>query len=423
MNAPSKRSRRQRSQRARLRRRARRRAIAGLSPALQALTTSALALPGIARAATPIEEYSAEYSFARYHEDDLPSGKVAAGNERERYEIDIHQLRLAAPLGERMDVTLDLSHETMSGASPRYITQGPSGAPVVVMSGATIDERRTDALLEGTYYFDRTTASLSGGFSLEKDYRAFNAGLSGTREYNEKNTVLSGGIGGSFDQLDPTQDPMVDPDRPGKHDRHSETLFAGVSQVLSRSTVVQGTASFQHAGGYLSDPYKEAEVANNPLPDRRPNQRNQIALLARLRRHFELLNGSLHADYTYYLDDWSIEAHTFDLAWHQSIFDLLRLVPSVRYYSQSQADFYAPYYLQPRSDDLRSSDYRLSPFGALSFRIRGEMRLQLFELDLGVNAGFERYESDGDLALGKVRVENPALVSFDLWSVGISGRF
>jgi hypothetical protein len=427
LGAPSKRSRRLRARRARLRRRARRRATAGLSPALHALTTSALALPGIAGSAsadTPSSEYTAEYSYSRYQEDDLSSSKVAPGQVRERYEVDMHQVRLGAPLGERMDLTLDLSHETMSGASPWYVDfDQQSGRVVQVMSGATIDDRRTDALLDGTYYFDRSTASLSGGFSIEKDYRAINVGLEGTRDYNEKNTTLSGGLGGSFDEIDPTQDPVNAPDRPGSDDKQSASLFAGVSQVLDRSTTVQATASYQHARGFLSDPYKRAVVAGTPLPDRRPDDRNQLALLARLRRHFETLNGTLHADYRYYLDDWSIEAHTFDVAWHQSLFDLLRVIPSVRYYSQSQADFYAPFYFAARSDGLRSSDYRLSPYGALSYRIRSESRLQLFELDLMLNASYERYESDGDLAFGRVSTENPGLVSFELFSVGISGRF
>lgn len=426
MNTPSQRSRRLCAQRARQRRRQRRRsAAARLSPALHALTTSALALPGIAgsaSAATPLAEYTAEYSFSRYHEDDLKSSKVADGQERKRYEVDMHQFRLAGPLGERMDISLDVSHESMSGASPWYVIE-QNGAPVQVMSGATIDDERTDALIEGTYYFDRSTASLAGGFSIEKDYLAFNGGVEGTREYNDKNTTLSGGLGFSIDQLDPTQDPVNDPQRPGRENKQSGSLFAGVSQVLGRATTIQGTLTYRYANGYLSDPYKKAVVAGTPLTDNRPDDRNQLVVLTQLRRHFETFNGTLHADYSYYLDDWSMEAHTFDVAWYQSIFDLLRLIPSVRYYSQSQADFYAPFYLSPRSDGLRSSDYRLSPFGALSYRIRAEARVQLFELDLGINAGYERYTSDADLALGKVNVENPGLVSFDLFSVGVNGRF
>jgi hypothetical protein len=95
----------------------------------------------------------------------------------------------------------------------------------------------------------------------------------------------------------------------------------------------------------------------------------------------------------------------------------------VRYYSQSQAEFYAPWFDSEPSDGLYSSDYRLSPYGALSYRIRAETRLQSWELDWILNVGYERYRSSGDLALGKVSVENPGLVSFDMLSVGFTGRF
>lgn len=426
MKTDSKKSRRERAQRARRRRQQRRRTTGSrISPALHALTTSALALPGIAGSAsadTPTTEYSADYAFSRYSEDDLSSSDVAAGQKTERFEVDIHQFRIAAPLGDRMDVSLDLVHESMSGASPWYVIE-EDGDPVQVMSGATIDDERTDLLANGTYYFDESTASLSGGFSIEKDYLSINAGVQGTREFNEKNTTLSAGLSGSYDEIDPTQDRQIDPDRPGKDDKQTVSLFAGVSQVLGRASTIQTTLSYQHATGFLDDPYKKAVVEGVPLTDHRPSTRNQVVSLTRFRRHFSSITGSLHFDYRFYADDWDIESHTFDVAWHQSIFDLVRIIPSFRYYSQSQAEFYAPFFRSPRSDGRRSSDYRLSPFGAISYRIRAESRMQLFDLDIGLNASYERYESDADLAFESVSVEAPGLVDFDLFSIGINGRF
>ena len=426
MKTHSKKSRRERAHRARRRRQQRRRAaIARISPALRALTTSALALPGIAgssSADTPITEYSADYAFSRYSEDDLSSSKVAQGQDTERYEVDIHQLRMAMPLGDRADLALDFSYESMSGASPWYVIE-EDGKPVQVMSAATIDDDRTDLLARGTYYFDRSTASLAGGFSIEKDYLSINAGVEGTREFNEKNTTLSAGLSGSYDDVDPTQDQAIDPDRPSGGDKQNVSVFAGISQVLGRASTIQSTLTYQYATGFLDDPYKKALVEGVPLNDRRPGSRNQMVWLTRFRRHFSSITGSLHFDYRFYFDDWDIESHTFDVAWHQSIFDLVRIIPSFRYYSQSQADFYAPYYNAPRSDGRRSSDYRLSPFGAISYRIRAESRMQILELDIGLNASYERYESDADLAFESVSVANPGLVDFDLFSIGINGRF
>lgn len=425
----SSRERAERARRARLRRHRRRRERLARRPSiLRALTTSTLALPGIAGSAsaeTPSESYTAAYNYSRYSEEELSGSDVSVGSETERYEIEVHQFRLEGPLTDRIDFSLDLAHETMTGATPWYV-QPPNTSegetdPRVVMTGASVEDARTDGLLKGTYYLDRGTASLSTGVSAEDDYLSFNGGIEGTRSYNEKNTTLSGGLGFSYDLIEPT-DGGTD-NRPKSEDKQAISVFGGLSQVLGRNTQIQSTVTYQHMRGFLSDPYKQVFVGGPLLPDTRPDDRNQLIWLTRLRRHVGGLYGSLHADYSFYLDDWGINAHTIDVAWYQNLFDLMRLIPSVRYYSQSQADFYAPWYDSPSSDGLYSSDYRLSPYGALSWRVRAETRFQTWQLDWMLNVGYEKYESAGDLALKSVDLENPALVSFDMFSVGFSTRF
>ncbi len=137
---------------------------------LATLTAGALALPGLAGPAAaegPSDRFGADYNYSRYSEGRVPSSKVAVGSERGRYDIDMHQLRFAAPLADRFDLGLDIVHESMSGATPWYVIPGDDGKPVQVMTGATVEDQRTDALLEGKYYMDRAQVSLSGGVSFE----------------------------------------------------------------------------------------------------------------------------------------------------------------------------------------------------------------------------------------------------------------
>ena len=416
------------ARRVRLRRRQDRRFERARKPSavLHALTSSALALPGLAlraSAASAPTEVRTQYSFSRYAEDKLKSGKVDVGNERSRYDIDIHQFRFETGLTDRLDIGVDLAHEAMSGATPWYVTPGPNGGdPVQVMTQATIEERRTDALLASNLYLDRGKATLGAGVSLENDYLAINGSLGGERQLNEKNTTLSGGIGASVDRITPS-DTNLFPERPKEEDKQSYDVFIGLGQVLGRNTNIQSSLKYQHATGFLSDPYKRAFVAGIPETDERPDQRNQLSWLTRYRHHVTALDGSLHFDYKLYLDDWRMNSHTFELAWYQTLFDRIRLVPSLRYYSQSQADFYAPYYIGPRRDGLRSSDYRLSPFGAYSWKLKAETRFQTWRFVWDASVAWERYTSDGDLALQSVDVENPGLVSFNLFSVGLTARF
>jgi hypothetical protein len=395
------------------------------SPALRALTSAALALPGMAQRAqadAPIDRASADYRFSFYEEDAIPSGRLAGGSQGERYEIEVHQLETEMPVGDRAELRLDLSWEKMSGATPWFVVPGDDDEPLQVMSGATIEDQRTDILAEGRYHFDASRASLNGGVSFEDDYLSFNVGLGGERDLFDKHTTLSGGLGVSYDQIDPVS-VQGQPAR-ASDDKLSASLFTGVSQVVNRNAQIQATVTYKYSDGFLSDPYKLASVAGVNVADSRPDSRHQVAILARFRQHVPVLDASLHLDYRYYIDSWDIQSHTLELAWYQTLFRRIRVIPSARYYSQSQADFYAPFYTTARSDGFASSDYRLSPYGALSWGIRAELEFSSwFQWDWLLSAGYERYASGGDLALGDVKVENPGLVDYQLFSVGLKGRF
>jgi hypothetical protein len=409
------------NRRARRRRARARRRRAAKRSALRALTSSALALPGLAAADGP-GGYEAVYDYSRYMEDDLKGSKVAPGGERSRYEIDIHQIHLGAPIAGRFELGLDLVHESMSGATPWYVIPDASGDPVQVMTGATVEDRRTDALVTGSYYLDSGRASLGTGISVEEDYLALNGNLSGEWSVNEKNTTLLGGAGFSVDELEPT-DAESDPLRPRKEDKQSFSVFGGIAQVVTRASALQTTLAYQHGRGFLSDPYKRVVVEGEPIADARPERRHQVSWLTRYRHHFSKLDGSLHADYRFYVDDWQMTSHTLELAWHQSLFHTLRLIPSLRYYSQSQAEFYGPFFDGIRADGHYSSDYRLSPYGAISWRLKAETVFELMRVDWRATFAWERYLADGGFALGKVSVENPGLVSFHMFTMSLSARF
>ena len=397
-----------------------------------ALTAGALALPGLvgsALADAPVDRVSASYGYSKYLEDSLPASKVVAGS-LDRMEIDSHQFRVEGPIFDRMDISADVMYESMSGASPIFSIPDANGDPVQVMSQATIEESRTDALLTGNYYFDDATASLAAGVSIENDYRAFNISMSGQRTTPDKNMTVSAGAGVSFDTIEPTDaDLTIDgtevyPLRPTKEEKTVFNAFMGMSHIITRSSVVQSSINFRHGNGYLSDPYKQVSLGGGQVgADSRPSVRNQMAWLTRYRHHFDRVSGTLHADYRFSTDDWGISAHTFDLAWYQTFWERFRLTPSIRYYSQGQADFYAPFFNGLPQNGFATSDYRMAAFGALAVRVKAEALLEGFGIYWRAALSWERYVSSADLALQKVALENPGLVSFNLLSARLTARF
>ena len=260
-----------------------------------------------AAADSPPTEARSDYRYSRYAEDDLKGEKVAAGGERSRYDIDIHQFRFETGLGDRVGLGIDVAHEAMSGATPWYVTPGrrrragPGDDP-----GHDRGEAHRRAAL-GQLYLDRGKASLGGGDLVrERLPRLQRAASGGERKFNEKNTTLSGGIGALVGPHHAERHAPV-PDPPEQENKQSYNVFLALGQVLGRATIVQTSVKYQFTTGFLSDPYKRALVAGIPETDERPDQRHQLSWLTRFRHHVRRLEGTLHFDYMLYFDDWEHE--------------------------------------------------------------------------------------------------------------------
>lgn len=400
------------------------------SAALRALSASALALSGVARIAaadTPIDQVYTSYSFSSYDEDELETSKGLPLADGERYSVSTHQALLAAPLTERIDFSLEVTHETMSGASPWYTVPDAAGAPIQVMSGASIEDQRDDFLLKTNYYLENARLGFASGYSSENDYSAINLGFDGETHFNEKNTTLSGGFGLSLDEIEPT-DADLYPTRPSHESKQTYSLNLGLSQILNRRSIVQSNLSYAFGTGYLSDPYKQVfAVGGVFFSDERPDSRHGLAWLTRYRRHIEEFEATMHLSYQYYLDTWGVSSHTIEASWYQSYGDDLQITPTVRYYTQTEADMYVNYLpLGATGGGEYSSDYRLSSYGALGLGVKAEYALRtswLADIDWKLKLSYERYLSSADLAFSSPNVEAPGLVSFDVVSIGISAEF
>ena len=418
------------------------------SKTLAALTTSALALPGIAgtaQADAPIERASASSSFSYYKEDNLSPSRFSGTGSRERYEVFTTQFRFDLPVSDRIDLGIDVLFEEMSGASPWFVQADNTGKPLQVMSGATIEDERFDLLADVDFYMDNGKDTISAGISTEKDYFSMNFGIGAERNLNEKNTTISASGAFSYDWIKPT-DADIFLLRRSSATKWSVDLFAGISQILDRSSTMQFTINYKHSDGFLSDPYKQVAglAPSDPFAsDRRPSKKDQVSILVRYRRHFEAATGSLHLDGRFYSDDFGINSYTTELAWYQSLLDWITITPSLRWYSQGKADFYDTVFVFNNgvAPEFRSSDYRLSAYGAVSVKLKAEFEfldvarynaapwlqeIGISEgLDLILAVSYERYHSDGDFSIVDVKEsdEAPGLVRFHVFAVSLNGRF
>ena len=373
---------------------------------LAALTVAATSLPVFA-APQPVES-SLSAGYSNYQEADIPSHLVVGGDNR-RYDIDIRQFRLLTPVGRKLSLEVDLSQETMSGASPWGTVMGPDGTPALIMSGATIDDSRTEVSIGATHYGEKNSTSLRLTRSKENDYEANAVSLSGEWTLNGSLTDFSLGASHSSDEVKPTDAEAFG--RVRRERRRSRSASIGVSQVVDRSSAVQAGLSVTEHAGYLSDPYK--------LRDVRPDERLEWTLAVRYRRFVDRANAALHADYRYYEDNWGVASHTLHTSWYQNLGIAFQLVPNIRYYTQSKADFYHPVDnlgLPPDVD--QSSDFRLSAYGAYTLGVKGIIH----ESDWSVTISVDRYLGSEKYGLTS-EAEHPAHLTFTLASIVFDLKF
>jgi hypothetical protein len=277
-------------------------------------------------------------------------------------------------IGDVWEVQGSAAVDIITGASPELVTN-VSGRPVQSITGASVVDHRATGDIKVTRRFGDFALSASHAQSNEEDYHSKAYGLEGRIDLDQKRTTLTAGFGRSDDRVGSSIDPTLDAPR-----RTSEYLL-GVTQVLSPLAVVQSSLAVSRGSGWYNDPYKLTLTfypdASIPVlaPDRRPDHRDTVSWLTRLRRHFPRANGTLQADYRYFRDDWGIRAHTLELAWQQDLSERWAVRPALRYYTQGAADFYSPVVPRPQPEIL-SSDQRLGAFGGLSPSLRVTARLQ-----------------------------------------------
>ena len=236
------------------------------SPALAALTSSALLLPAYqgAQADAPPEYTQLGFRYSKYKEDDTRDSKTFGGSS-ERMEVDVAQFHLLAPVSEDWSLALDVSWEDMSGASPWFVGESVDGTAKVVMSGASIEDTRTGVSVTTRYYYDRGNAGFNYSRSEEDDYQSDAIGLDAAFNSADNMRTYSVAVSASKDDIEPTQGTV--PTNTLKDEKDIYSAWVGVSQIISRRALMRFGLSYTYREGFLTDPYK--------LNDRRPDQRKE----------------------------------------------------------------------------------------------------------------------------------------------------
>lgn len=364
--------------------------------------------------------------------------------------------------GDDNRVDLRLVVDVLTGATPNgahattvaqtFTTPSGNGTYTANAGETPLDDTFHDTRValgaDWTITLDRVSKVILGlNASAEYDY--FSLGLSSTyaRDFNNRNTTLTAGIAFNNDTINPVGGvplelaPMVGQNFTANRRESSDSktlsdFIIGVTQVVSRKTIMQLNYTLGLTDGYQNDPYKIVSVIDpvtglpatasgssyfdtattGNLPyvyESRPDSRQRNSLYFKTAHH--LTEDVINVSYRYFWDDWGITSHTLDFRYRYQLKNSY-LQPHIRYYTQDAADFYT-HNLKLGSDidastgvvarQYASNDYRLAklatstlglkyglPLGKDSeFSIRGEFIKQAVSND-GVPAGEETPDLD-----------------------------
>jgi hypothetical protein len=299
--------------------------------------------------------------------------------------VDEAQLEVVAKQGERITYRLWVPVDIVTAASPDSID---------VVSSASRQNEAASVDLTTTYQASPVTAlSVRNGLHNEENWRSWSTGLGWTRSFAEDNTVVEAGVTQISDWFDKY---LLDGEHDGHTARSSTSVSAGVTQILSPTTVGHVDYGLTVQRGQLSNgwnivPLTSGAVALEVLPQGRARH----AISGRLAQWLPW-NGAAHAAYRFYVDDWAIRAHTVELELYQRVASVAYLRFGYRFHRQTAASFF---HTRVEPDfTVATADSDLAAFDAqtLGAKIAADVPVR-FARNLHVDVGAERYFRTNDL--------------------------
>jgi hypothetical protein len=308
------------------------------------------------------------YSRAQEANPTSASSSVYVRTDSDHTTVVTPRIRVGAPVADQTRIDLVYTADVWSSASIDIRTS----------ASQVVTEQRDEIDVSLQHVFSDLTVNGTYRYSKEIDYESHGGMLGGTYALANKSASLGLIARAAFDAVGRAGDPTFR--------RSASTLSAQASfnQVFDPKSFGQLIYELSAQQGYLSSPYRYVRIAMDPgqVPSTCVYPVKSCVLEnnpgSRLRHAFAL-NGrralsnrfSVGANYRFYLDDWHVTSHTIgiDGAWIPGEGWLLAL--GYRYYRQSAASHYQPFYLALPMPTQYTSDKELTALS--SHRIEVEL--------------------------------------------------
>jgi len=326
-----------------------------------------------------------------------------------RVSVSAPSLEINKDFGADYTLNVDVVLDSVSGASPTYYDADAS-------SGASAYNRRSSSNIKydniefeenrvagsatlTTRFENRDELNIGVSYSSESDFYSYE-GSASYLHYLDSSHNQSLSFGGSYQSnevlikncMDNSNCVDASSGASQKMTNDAYNLQLAFSQVIDETSVANIGLFYTAESGYLSSPYHNIVRNGNFIEaEKKPEDRAGYGLkLSYQKALSDTLYGQL--SYKYYIDDWDINSHTIDSHLYYEIGDSLRLGAGLRYYNQSEAEFYAEGFT---TEVFASSDFRVSSFDAFTYKASLDYEITK---DLSYNLGANYYDQSTGLS-------------------------
>ena len=250
--------------------------------------------------------------------------------------------------------------------SANYYVDNISGASIdVELLASEYKEERTEYSLGMEYLNNKTIMGFGYTNSTENDYVAdtFYGSISQDFFGDLSNVSISYAYGS--DEISKTNDEAF-----GTEEATHLKYIISLTQVLSKSWLMNITLQTDVDEGYLNNPYRQYSfnagtdaqgIIRDFSPEIYPETRTSDAAAIRV-KHFLPYRAALGFEYRKYSDSWEIDAWNFDINYTHPWGEYLVFDVHYRWYSQSKAEFYSDLFASEGVQNFMARDKELSTF-------------------------------------------------------------
>jgi hypothetical protein len=305
-----------------------------------------------------------------------------------------------------VDYTLNASFvsDSVSGGTPIYV-DSTSGATAFNSRGdnktpekknVEFTEQRTNGSINLTTRLenrDEITTGFSKSYESDYDANTFSIGY---LKWADKTKNRSYDIGLSYalnnvlikdcTKNEQCSDADTSSGASSKETSTNISLETGITQIIDTTSLAKVSLYYSSEDGYLSNPYYNVVRNSTTIEaERRPDAR--VAYGFNL-KYIKAFSDSLSSKFKYkfYSDDWDIISHTIDINNYYEINNKFIFGFGLRYYTQSDANFYNESTTYFTNEVYASHDERLSSFNSTTYKTSLEYKSSdKVSYNLGIN--------------------------------------